>query len=96
MIKTILESPSEGLAFLGQTVKIGGWVKTGRVQGGGEFAFLAVNDGSCQTNLQVILDTPVAEEVGGFKSLTPTSTCVLVEGQLVECPAGKEQKVRTN
>ena len=34
-------------------VRIGGWVKTGREAGGGAFAFLEVNDGSCLTNLQV-------------------------------------------
>ena len=34
-------------------LRIGGWVKTGREAGGGSFAFLEVNDGSCLTNLQV-------------------------------------------
>lgn len=34
-------------------VRVGGWVKTGREAGGGAFAFLEVNDGSCLTNLQV-------------------------------------------
>lgn len=34
-------------------VRIGGWIKTGREAGGGSFAFLEVNDGSCLTNLQV-------------------------------------------
>ena len=31
----------------------GGWVKTGREQGAGAFAFLEVNDGSTFANLQV-------------------------------------------
>ena len=34
-------------------VRVGGWIKTGREAGGGSFAFLEVNDGSCLTNLQV-------------------------------------------
>lgn len=38
-----------------QDVRIGGWVKTGREAGGGSFAFLEVNDGSCLANLQVHL-----------------------------------------
>ena len=38
-------------------VRIGGWIKTGREAGGGSFAFLEVNDGSCLTNLQVQLFT---------------------------------------
>ena len=37
-----------------QDVRIGGWVKTGREAGGGSFAFLEVNDGSCLANLQVL------------------------------------------
>jgi len=94
LITTILNSPSEGLALMGRTLRVGGWVKTGRVQGGGSFAFLALSDGTCAGNLQVMIDEPIAEEVGGLKSLTNTATSLLVEGNLVECPPGKEQKVR--
>jgi len=35
----------------------GGWVKTGREQGKGTFAFLELNDGSCAANLQVLYCT---------------------------------------
>lgn len=38
---------------VGRTLRIGGWVKTGRTAGGGDFAFLEVNDGSTFPNLQV-------------------------------------------
>lgn len=34
----------------------------------------------------------VAEEAGGLKALTPTSTCVLIEGVLAETPPGTKQK----
>lgn len=40
-------------AQVGQTLRVGGWVKTGREAGAGAFAFLEVNDGSCFGNLQV-------------------------------------------
>lgn len=96
LITTILNSPSEGLALMGRTLRVGGWVKTGRVQGGGSFAFLALSDGTCAGNLQVMIDESIAEDVGGLKSLTNTATSILVEGNLVECPPGKEQKVRIN
>lgn len=79
---------------MGRTLRVGGWVKTGRVQGGGSFAFLSLNDGTCAGSLQVMIEEPIAEEPGGLKSLTATATCILVEGNLVECPPGKEQKVR--
>lgn len=34
-------------------LRVGGWIKTGREAGGGSFAFLEVNDGSCLQHLQV-------------------------------------------
>lgn len=94
MVSTILDSESGGAALVGRTVRVGGWVKTGRVAGAGSFAFLEVNDGSCFANLQVMVDAGVAEEVGGLKALVPTSTCVLIEGVLSETPEGTKQKVR--
>lgn len=44
LIKTILTA---GESVVGQTVKIGGWVKKGRKGEAGKTAFLEVNDGSC-------------------------------------------------
>ena len=36
----------------GQTISIGGWVKTGREAGAGRFVFLDVNDGTSAQGLQ--------------------------------------------
>lgn len=52
-INKILEDDVANWA--GRRVLVGGWVKTGREQGKGSFAFLEVNDGSCLANLQVCL-----------------------------------------
>lgn len=41
---------------MGQTLTIGGWVKTGREAGGGKWIFLEVNDGTSFQSLQVHLD----------------------------------------
>jgi len=38
---------------VGHKLRVGGWVKTGREAGGGDFCFLEVNDGSTFSNLQV-------------------------------------------
>ncbi len=38
---------------VGQTLTIGGWVKTGREAGGGKWIFLEVNDGTSFQSLQV-------------------------------------------
>lgn len=81
---------------MGRTVRIGGWVKTGREAGAGAFVFLEVNDGSCFANLQIMIEKDVAEAsdcIGSLKDLVPTSTCVLIEGTLSETPAGTKQKV---
>lgn len=96
MVRTILDSENEGTALVGRTIRVGGWVKTGREAGAGAFAFLEVNDGSCFANLQVMVDKEVAEEVGSLKELVPTSTCVLIEGKLSETPPGTKQKVGVN
>ena len=53
LVKNILTAPGEGLALENQIITVGGWVKTGREQGKGQFAFLELNDGSCHGNLQV-------------------------------------------
>ncbi|WOG92871.1 hypothetical protein DCAR_0312148 [Daucus carota subsp. sativus] len=76
LIKTILSRPDGGAGLAGQTVKIGGWVKTGRKANKDEFAFLEVNDGSCPANLQLV----------------STGACVHVEGKLDVPPEGKNKQ----
>lgn len=85
-IKTILNGADE---FVGRRLVVGGWVKTGREQGKGSFAFLELNDGSCLANLQVIVDAAVFP----LAQLTATGTCVLVEGELKKPPEGVKQNV---
>ncbi|KAH0462803.1 hypothetical protein IEQ34_010378 [Dendrobium chrysotoxum] len=85
-IKTILNGAEE---FVGRRVVVGGWVKTGREQGKGAFAFLELNDGSCLANLQVIVDAGVCS----LAQLTPTGTSVLIEGELKKPPEGVKQSV---
>lgn len=88
-IKSILSRPDGGTGLAGQQVRVGGWVKTGREQGKGSFAFLEVNDGSCPANLQVIVDSAVVD----LGQLVPTGTCVHVEGMLKNPPEGTKQKI---
>ncbi|KAG0470506.1 hypothetical protein HPP92_017206 [Vanilla planifolia] len=85
-IKSILRGTED---FLGRRVVVGGWVKTGREQGKGSFAFLELNDGSCLANLQVIVEAAVHP----LTQLIPTGTCVLVEGVLKKPPEGAKQSV---
>ncbi|KAJ3669619.1 hypothetical protein LUZ60_011569 [Juncus effusus] len=86
-INTILEADVAALA--GRHVLVGGWVKTGREQGKGSFAFLELNDGSCGGNLQVVVDASVYP----LAKLTPTGTSVMVEGELKPPPEGVKQRI---
>jgi hypothetical protein len=43
------------LVQVGKTLRVGGWVKTGREAGAGAFAFLQINDGSCFDSIQVCI-----------------------------------------
>jgi asparaginyl-tRNA synthetase len=69
----------------GVTVK--GWVRTRRDSKG--FSFLELNDGSCLSNLQVIVDTgtPGAEQL---PKLMTGASCA-VEGNLVASPAAGQK-----
>ncbi|KAK9061875.1 hypothetical protein SSX86_019059 [Deinandra increscens subsp. villosa] len=87
-IRSILCRPDAGAGLAGQTLKVGGWVKKGREQGRGSFAFLELNDGSCPANLQLIIYADVAP-LGQF---TPTGTCLHVEGVLQMPPEDKQGK----
>lgn len=89
IIKSILGRDDGGVGLIGQCMTIGGWVKTGREQGKGTFAFLEINDGSCFANLQVLVDT----SLGSLSELTPTGTSILAEGELTKPPEGTKQKV---
>ncbi|KAL5724112.1 asparagine--tRNA ligase [Ranunculus cassubicifolius] len=89
LIKSIISLPDGGASLSGQRFTVGGWVKTGREQGKGKFAFLELNDGSCPGNLQVIIDS----EVCNLAKLTQTGTSVYVEGVLKKTPEGTRQKI---
>jgi asparaginyl-tRNA synthetase len=82
-------APDGGLSLAGTTLRVGGWVKTGRAQGKGEFAFLELNDGSSARSLQVVLSCSVYT----VSAVTPTGTSVVVEGQLLRTPEGTKQPV---
>src|SRR3954469_10262862 len=76
-----------------ESVTVKGWVRTRRDSKG--FSFLELNDGSCLTNMQVIVDegTPGAEHL---PKLT-TGASASVEGRLVASPAqGQKWELRAS
>nr|XP_043631381.1 asparagine--tRNA ligase, cytoplasmic 1-like [Erigeron canadensis] len=90
LIRSILTRPDGGAGLSGQIIKVGGWVKKGREQGKGSFAFLELNDGSCPANLQLIIH--LTDDVKPLSQFTSTGTCLHVEGELQMPPPDKQGK----
>jgi len=72
----------------GETVLAKGWVRTKR--GNKQVKFIALNDGSCVSNIQVVMDATLFDEEL-IKKIT-TGASIGVTGQLVES-VGSGQKV---
>ena len=73
-----------------KSVLVNGWVRTRRDSKGG-FSFLEINDGSCQANIQAIVEHSLKEFAGLDKKIT-TGSCIAISGQLVTSE-GKGQKM---
>lgn len=73
----------------GSTVDVSGWVRTRRDSKSG-FSFLELNDGSCMSNLQVIVDASVPGYQETIKDVT-TGASVRITGELKESPGSKQR-----
>lgn len=67
LIKKLLTSPAK---YIGTQVIVCGWARTIREQGGGRFAFIELNDGSCFRNVQIVCDSdkPGYKDIVGVNS----------------------------
>ena len=74
----------------GESVRVSGWVRTRRDSKNG-FSFVEINDGSCMTGLQVVVDGDVPGYAETIKSVN-TGASVSVTGEVKESP-GKGQRV---
>ncbi len=77
-IAEILKSGS-----VGSDIVVKGWVRTKR--GNKNVAFIALNDGSCVANIQIVVDLANFDE--NTLKLITTGACIRVDGKLVESPA---------
>ncbi|XP_058764998.1 asparagine--tRNA ligase, chloroplastic/mitochondrial-like [Vicia villosa] len=86
----VADVKSEQFDSLGNTLVLQGWVRTLRLQS--SVTFLEINDGSCLSNMQCVLDS----EVEGFdqieSGLITTGASVWVQGVVVKSQ-GTKQKV---
>lgn len=72
--------------YIGNTVKISGWIRT--IRNSKSFGFMEINDGSFFKNIQVILEDSLEnfKEVGKL----PINSSVTIKGTLVETPEAKQ------
>ncbi len=68
---------------VGSDIVVKGWVRTKR--GNKNVAFIALNDGSCVANIQIVVDLASFDE--NTLKLVTTGACIRVDGKLVESPA---------
>ena len=86
-LKTLFQNTRE---YLNKKLTFCGWVESFRVQQNNGIAFLTVNDGSCLTSLQVILDPKSDEEREKLDTIYEDGTkgvSVEVFGKIVASPA---------
>ena len=72
--------------YVGQTVKVGGWLRN--IRDSKTFGFLVMNDGSCFSTLQVVY-TDQLENFSDISRLN-VGASVIVKGTLVETPKAKQ------
>lgn len=72
--------------FAGQTVTVGGWVRT--IRASNKFGFIEINDGSFFKNLQVVFE----EELDNFKEVSKynVGAAIIVTGKVELTPDAKQ------
>jgi len=71
------------------SVQAAGWVRTKR--DGKETAFLELNDGSCQGNLQIVVDKTTVSDADALLATIATGASVEVQGALRTSPAAGQK-----
>ncbi|HQN20107.1 MAG TPA: OB-fold nucleic acid binding domain-containing protein, partial [Syntrophobacteraceae bacterium] len=86
----IVELFARSEAFVGQTARVQGWVRTRRDSKAG-ISFIELNDGSCLRSVQIIAEHNRQEYQAVLAHIT-TGSCILVEGTVTPSP-GKGQPI---
>jgi len=83
-VKAIFASPE---AFADKEISVGGWVRT--LRNSGSFAFIALNDGTFFTPLQIVLESAT---LGNYADAVKTNVgaAVICKGKLVLTPDAKQ------
>ena len=85
-IVALVQSDSE--KFIDKIINVGGWIKSLREGGGGNFAFIDLNDGSTVKNLQIVVN----KDVDNYSNLIKEGigSCLLLRGRIVKSPGNKQ------
>ena len=87
-IKSIIENYNN---YLNKEISVNGWINNARIQT--NIAFIALNDGSCQSTLQIVIEfneeTSCSEKLQDLKSLSKGAS-ISITGKIIESP-GKGQ-----
>ncbi|XP_004288480.1 PREDICTED: asparagine--tRNA ligase, chloroplastic/mitochondrial [Fragaria vesca subsp. vesca] len=89
-VADIKGGPDQGLDRLGQTLVVTGWVRTLRVQS--TVTFIEVNDGSCLSNMQCVMDSDAEGYDQVESGSVTTGASIWVQG-VVAASQGSKQKV---
>ncbi|XP_030469380.2 asparagine--tRNA ligase, chloroplastic/mitochondrial isoform X1 [Syzygium oleosum] len=89
-ISEIKGGADEGLGLVGRTLTVMGWVRTLRAQS--SVTFIEVNDGSCLSNMQCVVDSDAEGYDQVESSLVSTGASIWIQGILV-ASQGSKQKV---
>lgn len=79
-------------SLIGETIVVGGWVKSGRTAEKNAFAFLELNDGTTPQHLQCIMPRDVVDP----DKCRQTGVCVVIEGVVKAPPEGSKQKIEVH
>lgn len=79
-----------GKAGVGREVGVAGWMRTVRLQK--DLAFVALNDGSCMSSLQLVVDrAKIGDGWRQLKELGGTGAAITATGELVASPGGQQE-----
>ncbi|XP_061341069.1 asparagine--tRNA ligase, chloroplastic/mitochondrial [Gastrolobium bilobum] len=84
----VADVKGEGLDLLGHNLVLKGWVRTLRLQS--SVTFIEVNDGSCLSNMQCVMDSEVEGYDQVESGLITTGASIWVQGVVVKSQGSKQ------
>lgn len=87
--RTLVKEALSDTSFIGKEITLCGWIGNFRVQKSNGISFITLSDGSCLTELQIIVDPQSEEELANFGGIYERGTkgvSIKATGTLLESP----------